>query len=331
VRKPFSTGFFVALLCLLATSPGAVASTEFGDHCVGNDTETGWTVIGQGNGETYPGISFDAGPSELRFGPGEVITRWKVQVGPGIAPIPQQLLSLQLAGEREARLLGESAIEMLHEGTNEFETRIPGAEYGLIGLRGPEGTLFCDKVDGHFMGAVVGDFPVGATREPETEMGSGVPVIATVEPDADGDGYGDETQDGCRQSPLWHTACPVVSLRLARQQTLHAAVLFSVTISATATLRASAEIAIPRRTGKRPPRMVPVDAGAQLVPAETPTTFRVPLPKAALKRLPQMPAKQKVKVKITAMASDAPELEGRVQNQTLTVLIPGRLRGHPRR
>lgn len=35
-----------------------------------------------------------------------------------------------------------------------------------------------------------------------------LPMNVTVEPDVDGDGYGDETQDGCPSSPASHGACP---------------------------------------------------------------------------------------------------------------------------
>ncbi len=35
-----------------------------------------------------------------------------------------------------------------------------------------------------------------------------LPMNVTVEPDVDGDGYGDETQDGCPSSPVSHGACP---------------------------------------------------------------------------------------------------------------------------
>jgi uncharacterized membrane protein YgcG len=41
-----------------------------------------------------------------------------------------------------------------------------------------------------------------------TNMASEVLVSAVVEPDADGDGYGDETQDGCPTDPSTHGPCP---------------------------------------------------------------------------------------------------------------------------
>ena len=40
-----------------------------------------------------------------------------------------------------------------------------------------------------------------------------VPAFAAIEPDADNDGFGDETQDKCPQSAALHTSpCPVVVL-----------------------------------------------------------------------------------------------------------------------
>jgi hypothetical protein len=51
---------------------------------------------------------------------------------------------------------------------------------------------------------------VGATKlpEPDSPPASEVLVNADVEPDADGDGFGDETQDGCPTDASIQGACP---------------------------------------------------------------------------------------------------------------------------
>ncbi|MBS1845097.1 MAG: hypothetical protein JST53_11825 [Actinobacteria bacterium] len=57
-----------------------------------------------------------------------------------------------------------------------------------------------------------------------------------IEPDADGDGYGDLTEDGCPQSADFHTACPTVSF--APSDSVGARTI-------QVTVRAGATIAIP--------------------------------------------------------------------------------------
>jgi hypothetical protein len=325
VRKCVSIAILAALLCLTATSSAAAKATEFGNRCVGNDTEAGWTLIGFENGEGDVVLPSNAGPHELWGAFNAVITHWKVQVGPGIAPLAQQLLAFDGTAESEYRVVAESAVETLHEGSNEFATRIPLHEYEHIGLRGPTETLFCDKAEDNFAGLAKGNIPVGEGRSYEVLTDTGVPAVAIVEPDVDGDGYGDESQDKCPWRPLFHDPCPTVEFALRTQAIRRGAALASAYINATATVRASAEVMIPRSKKTLPPRVVPIDLGAQLVSANVPATFRVPLPKAAIKRLAKMRHREKLKVKITAVASGAPELEGETRTRELTVRIPGRL------
>jgi hypothetical protein len=53
------------------------------------------------------------------------------------------------------------------------------------------------------------DIPANTTAPYASDTsGSIIPVRATVEPDADNDGFGDETQDGCPTDPNTHAACP---------------------------------------------------------------------------------------------------------------------------
>jgi hypothetical protein len=204
--RELMTAIGAVALCLLLAAP-ASASQELGDRCVGNDSEAGWTAIVLNNSLNYPELPPIVPPEG-----GKVITRWKAQVGPGLAPLAQQLVAFKQMDEEEDLLVGESAVETLVEGTNEFLTRIPVPEYAHIGLRGPAQTLFCDHASGHLGAIVTGTWPVGERRHFKIETSMGVPAIAFVEPDRDGDGYGDETQDGCSDNPTFHGPCPTVTL-----------------------------------------------------------------------------------------------------------------------
>ncbi len=59
---------------------------------------------------------------------------------------------------------------------------------------------------------MLGDPPIGAVAFFNNVQSGGVMnASAVVEPDADGDGFGDETQDGCLGNAAVQGACPVAS------------------------------------------------------------------------------------------------------------------------
>jgi hypothetical protein len=148
-----------------------------------------------------------------------VITGWSVRNTYTEFPAKQQLKVFRgAAAAKELTVVGESDFEDIGTGLNSFPTRVPVQAGDLIGLAGVfalpsasyTGSLLCRETKvGDVLGAVEGNPPVGAT-EPlvydETEFAD--PATVTVEPDADGDGYGDETQDGCPTDPSTHGACP---------------------------------------------------------------------------------------------------------------------------
>lgn len=81
-------------------------------------------------------------------------------------------------------------------------------------------------------------------------------VWATVEADADGDGYGDETQDKCPQSAAFQNPCPVLSIsqQLSASKT-QISVLAASSIDAQ--LVAVAVVSIPK-IGKKKTRRVTI-------------------------------------------------------------------------
>ena len=85
----------------------------------------------------------------------------------------------------------------------------PGEQLGLFL---PAGAADCfgnaGSDDGLF--AVGGDPPLNTDVDfTGTNSSRRLNASAVVEPDADHDGFGDETQDGCPSSPASHGACPV--------------------------------------------------------------------------------------------------------------------------
>jgi hypothetical protein len=112
--------------------------------------------------------------------------------------------------------VGESAPGNVEKETkNVFATRIPVPAGVIFGGYSPTGIPYC------FQGGIpAGDtiafssenIPIGTSRPAgTTQAESRLALTVTVEPDADGDGFGDETQDGCPANPMVQGACPVIS------------------------------------------------------------------------------------------------------------------------
>lgn len=307
-----------AALLLAAASPASgfvQPGEEFGNPCVTDGTETGATMIGLNSQGSEPFTQAGI-PPEGKW----VITRWKARVGAGIGPLPQQLVATHQVGEEDDRKVGESVLQTLVPGVDEFATRIPVSEYDHVGLAGPEGTLVCHR-SLNVAGQVKGSFASGESRHMEILTNLGVPVTVTVEPDEDGDGYGDFTQDECPRLALAHEACRHVTVSAVPTVQGRAIVLQIRTgLPTTATIFGFvkwSEVLSKHR------RQVKVDF-AQLslpVPFEATATATVPLPKRLLRHLAKLPRGRSVTAKLIVNAVGEPEGVG---NAWLSVRLPGR-------
>jgi hypothetical protein len=304
-----------------------LTTQEVGDRCLANDTLPGRAAIVLNNGLPGQELSPHVPPE-----PARVVTRWKVQVGPGLGPFAQQLVIVRQVGEGDdGRLVGESAVETVVEGGNEFATRIPVAGSAYIGLRGPTGALVCDDASGHIGGSVDGPWATGEGRHIDVELDMGVPVTAVAELDRDGDGYGDETQDGCPDNALFHGPCPIVALTSGVIEVRRGAILIrpALNVNGRMAVSGSTSWTLPGRgqgkgTKMRRTRTVHLEGGEQEVLADLRATFRIPLPKAVTRYLGKLDRDRKLKAKLDLVAFGAVELEGRRMTKTLNVRLPGR-------
>jgi hypothetical protein len=194
-----------------------------------------------------------------------------------------------------------------------------------------QGAIFCKtESPGDEIAFVAGDPSVGATESTAgNETGFQNPVTVTVEPDADGDGYGDETQDQCptdastqgpcpvakTTTPPPPPAAPVLSASAAAKKTL-------LTVNVTTTAQASVTVTGTVKIGKG--KTVKLRGNTQLVAPGALAKFTVLFPaklKAALKKLP---VSKKLTVNLSASAPGAAA-------KKLTVKVPGQLRPAPAR
>jgi hypothetical protein len=116
-------------------------------------------------------------------------------------------------------ILGESALTPMAASTSNgpFPVRIPvqaGDVLGLYSEPNPANPFCTQTATGNSLHITAGDRPVGATDDYEspseifTLADLRLDVSAILEPDGDGDGFGDETQDQCVGSPGPNNGCP---------------------------------------------------------------------------------------------------------------------------
>lgn len=156
-----------------------------------------------------------------------------------------------------------------------------------------------------------------------------------VEPDVDGDGFGDETQDKCPQSAQYQTTCPVIALGITAN-----AGKKSIFVQATTSLQAPVQVygqvgwgfkPKPKVRSRRQSRrgrklLVGLNGGTQKVAPGQIARFVVPLPRSVKRRLDRITPKESLKAQISA---SAPNLVGPATTQTVTVRLKGREHSGP--
>lgn len=298
MRKLFGAFAFTAIAVLSLVGTGtASAATEFGNNCPGNEvTEAP---------NTYFALSAVGDPLPLAAPSAGVITQWKIN-----SQIPftfqQTLKVVRPTGPQSVMIVGE-APGTVSGGTSTFSTRIPIQAGDLLGLYGTSqeiegttvGTLFCtlpgqgENRIGAFAGAGGGPGFTGEFVLIESE--AGFPVSAVIEPDADNDGYGDETQDKCPQNAAVQVACPMVTLS-ATSVTRKG----SASISLTSNIQATVTVKGTARLGKG--KSAKLSGGTQIVAPGTLAKFTLLFPGKLKSTLKALSSKQSLTLTVTATA-----------------------------
>jgi len=289
-----------ALTALLAPS-GATAATEFGDNCVANsDFESAVTFFES----VAPG-----NPLPVSAPSSGVITKWKSSVVPVPFGIPQTFKVLRLdPATKIARVIAEEPRAIV-TGPNSFDTRIPiqvGDRISLFGT-GVAETLICatpgvDSLIGGFAGNGGG---VGSSN-PYIELPEEfrIPLAAVLEPDADNDGFGDETQDRCPQSAAIQAECPLLvvdSFAIPRKNK----VLVLVATSSSANVSVSGTARFPNvRRKARSSAQARLPKVTKLVPSGTLTRFTLKLPAKLKSALSGLPRGKSATLRIQASTTD---------------------------
>lgn len=296
----------------------ASAATEFGSGCAANKLEQA-TVFSATHGAASP-LSATAPVSG-------VITEWKVNTAlikageeipaeaEAIGRIYRQTLDVfRPAGGANYTVAAQAEGGTLNlSGISTYSSRIPVQAGDLLGLSGPI-VVYCQTEDpADTIGAAKVTPAVGATATFTTVPGVQVPVTAKIEPDVDGDGYGDETQDKCPQSAAYQTPCPVVTIS-SLPISGNKAVTLRVTTSLSAPVGVTATV--PLAKGKT----ATLTAPAQTVAPGTLAAFTLTLTPEVTKALKALPNKKSLTMSLTASATN---VTGSPSTSTTTVKLKG--------
>jgi hypothetical protein len=303
---------------LAAIAPAASAATEVGSNCtanIGGGTATA-VALTKAASDTIPIASPIAG----------VITKWKVNVVSFGGTSGEKLKVLRpTANPKAFNVVAESAVGVVTGGANSFDAKIPiqaGDRIGVTGSGSP-GLLYCSTGDvSDSMGILAGEPALNSLATFTSSPGARPAISATIEADADGDGFGDETQDKCPRSKALQTECPPISLG-AFSVVTKSSLLFLVTSTSTAPVSVSGEVKIPVKKGKAKAsasKTIKLTAAAQTATPGQIIGFKLQFPKALKSALAALPSKKSLTLTATASATD---LTGLVSSSVITAKLKG--------
>ncbi len=316
MRKRLAIGVLSAAMATsLIGAAGASAAVEFGNPCVGEEAAAEYTLATVSSAQSLPNAAPSAG----------VITKLKVNNSvPFPFSVPTTVKTLRPAGGEDYTVIGQAAL-MVATGETVADARLPVQAGDLLAMHGepftyegapqPGLSLYCETTaPGSVLGASLSSPGPGSTITIKPVADGAVPLVAVLEPDADGDGYGDETQDGCPQSAMYQTACPVVVL-----DTFPLVGGNAVRVLVATSLEAPVKVAgtVKLRKGGA----VKLGAKAKTVQPGKLVSFKLNLNAKLKKKLKELPPGKKLRLKIVARATN---VAGRVSSDKAIVKLKGR-------
>jgi hypothetical protein len=313
MRLARSIAIAAACVVPLAGAGNAAAAVEAGNSCATNFVATNNAIVqlSRAPGSPLPIAAPISG----------VITKWRLTDG-GTKVYAELLKVLRpTANPKAFQVVGESSYGAVVPGANSFDTRLPVQAGDKFGLFGQEGAIYCQVAPGaDVLGFMAGNPTVGSTLTATAESNEfQIPVSVVIEPDADRDGYGDETQDLCPQDPSTHFLCPAipapVTLSIA---VVPSALKGSAQVLVTASVQASASISATAKLGKG--KRVTLRAGTQTVVPGAIARFSLKFSKSLKKHLGELSPKQSLTLKVQTAATTA---SGQTTTKTTPLKLPG--------
>jgi hypothetical protein len=318
MRKRFGSMATLAVAASLLAASSASAATEVGSNCTATTGSEGATFVQLAKAPGSP-LSIEA--------PAGVVTKWKVNSAVGTL-VSQQLVVLRPTGTPNAFLtVAESASVTIANGSNSFETRIPvqagdrmGAAPGSPGGPIPAGLYCATGNAADSMGAFAVDPAVGSINTFPPNAGYQAAISAIVEPDADRDGFGDETQDKCPRSAALQTAeCPLITLGgLGKLKKGSAQILVSASSQASVTVFGT--VKVPKKGKKGKVRQITMQGGVQSVSPGAVVPFSLVFPPTLKSALNALPPSKSLPLAVTITTTD---LAGQPSSTQLTLKLKG--------
>lgn len=197
-----TAGAVVVALPALAAGALTVGQTftpTTGTSCVGGPD---WEVMQTGRADSTSYRTTSAG----------VLTSWSFMSGADNTTLTMRVFRPAAVAGSYTVVADAGPLQTLpaSSGLHTFPTRIPVHSGDIIGIHSTVGTCATGTSDAadtfaFRFGTIT---PVGATAAYTTSSGFIWDIAASLEPDADGDGFGDATQDACPQAATTQSACP---------------------------------------------------------------------------------------------------------------------------
>jgi hypothetical protein len=305
IAAPTIIALGTALVMAVPTPAHAAPPNDFGNSCLANTSTGNATVVMTSKSGLNP-LPITA-PST------GVMTKVTINV-PAVPPIATVMKTVRPTGNlNEYRVISQSATFNVNTGNNTYDVRLPVTAGDLLGASSSLAVLLCSTASASdVVAGVAGDVLPGQAATFTPIPSRALVAVATVEPDADNDGFGDTTQDLCPQSAAFQTACPVVlvdSFAAPSGKTITVV----VGTSTNATVKVAGTVKV---NGKK----IKLKGGSKSVTPGVLARFKVKVPAALKAALAALPPGKSIKIKLTASATD---LVGRVTTDTSSVKLPG--------
>ncbi len=312
MRKLWRLGISSAIVAIsLGTAAGASAGTEFGSNCQVNVRMPESTLV-QIAADPEDALGVAAPVSGI-------VTSWNVHSANPATFIEKLQIFRPTGNPNEFTAVGESPEQVLVDGPNSFPARIPihaGDHLGIAAGSVYSSALSCaaGPKPGDVGGSLPGvpTVPLGSTRT-FVVPGFQVGVSAVIEPDADNDGFGDETQDQCPQSAAFQTPCPTVTLD-GYPIVKKGSVLVLVSSSSAVPVTVTGSV----KLGKG--NLAHLVGGVQTILPGKIATFALQFPNKLRAKLKKLKRRKSLRLEVQASATD---VIGRASSDTLQVRLKG--------
>ncbi len=303
-----------ALLILALTGTGsASAAVQVGSGCAATNLQSMLTITQRKA----------ADPNLVTAAPAAgVLTKWQSNVGVSTEPLSLSFKVLRPGtGTNVFSTVAESSVTV-STGSNSFDARVPiqaGDRFG-IGSTGP--VPFClSASEADEILYFEGNLALGQPPSPfGVDSPFIVPILATVEADADGDGFGDESQDKCpRSKALQAVECPLITLGgIGKLKKRSAQILVSASSQASVTVFGT--VKVPKKGKKGKVRQITMQGGTKSVSPGAVVPFSLVYTPTLKSALAGLPPSKSLPLAVTMTTTD---LAGVPTSTPLTLKLKG--------